>query len=360
MNYKYVTLYSLCVFVLGSCDPLVTEFSNIESPKKYTAKTLVTPPNKDTLTVVTWNIRFGIGRANWFGDSCGDLVLFDDETIKNGLEMLAFQIAEMNADILLLQEVDIESKRSAYIDQVQWLLDHTPMNYGVYGSMWEVQFVPSDGLGRVNTGNAILSKWPLSEAERIQLSLRGDQDALTKAFYVRRNVLKAVVNYPGNPFWAVGIHASAFSNDDTKQKQFLEFKDVLDKIDVEGELFVAGGDLNELPPGASKNNYCDEDRCPDELPENDEGCDFSNETTWISPLYNTYTPAVSLLDYLQNENMYFTHASTHNSNDERYEWNRKLDYLFTNTEWVARSERTHQEAELESDHVAVSARWALP
>ena len=75
------------------------------------------------------------------------------------------------------------------------------MNYGVYASMWEVQFVPSDGLGRVNTGNAILSKWPLSEAERIQLSLRGDQDALTKAFYVRRNVLKAVVNYPGNPFW---------------------------------------------------------------------------------------------------------------------------------------------------------------
>ena len=360
MNYKSALICSFFILLIANCDPLVTEFSSKESAKEYTAKILASPPNKDTLTVVTWNIRFGIGRAKWFGDSCGDLVLFDDEKTKNGLELLAIKIAEIDADILLLQEVDTDSKRSAYIDQVQWLLDHTSMNYGVYGSMWEVQFVPSDGLGRVNTGNAILSKWPLSEAERIQLSLRGDQDALTKAFYVRRNVLKAVVNYPGNPFWAVDIHASAFSNDDTKQKQFLEFKDVLDEIDANGELFVAGGDLNELPPGAVKNNYCDEDRCPDELPENDEGCDFSNENTWISPLYDTYMPAVSLVDYLLNENMYFTHASTHDDNDERYQWNRKLDYLFTNTAWVSRSERTHQEAQLESDHVAVSAKWVVP
>ena len=350
-----------CLFIfIISCDPLVTEFSSDEPPKEYTAKNLVSAPNKDTLTVVTWNIRFGIGRANWFGDSCGDLVLFDNETIIDGLELLAQKITDMDADILLLQEVDTDSKRSAYIDQVQWLLDHTSMNYGVYASMWEVQFVPSDGLGRVNTGNAILSKWPLSEAERIQLSLRGDQDALTKAFYVRRNVLKAVVNYPGNPFWAVDIHASAFSNDDTKQKQFLEFKDVLDEINSKGELFVAGGDLNELPPGATKNNYCEEDRCPDELPEDDEGCDFSNETTWINPLYDTYVPSVSLVDYQQNEQLYFTHASTHDINDERYQWNRKLDYLFTNTAWVPRSEITHQEAQLESDHVAVSAKWVVP
>ena len=350
-----------CLFIfIISCDPLVTDFSSNEPPKEYTAKNLVSAPNKDTLTVVTWNIRFGIGRANWFGDSCGDLVLFDNETILDGLELLAQKITEMDADILLLQEVDTDSKRSAYIDQVQWLLDHSSMNYGVYASMWEVQFVPSDGLGRVNTGNAILSKWPLSEAERIQLSLRGDQDALTKAFYVRRNVLKAVVNYPGNPFWAVDIHASAFSNDDTKQKQFLEFKDVLDEINSKGEIFVAGGDLNELPPGATKNNYCEEDRCPDELPEDDEGCDFSNETTWINPLYDTYVPSVSLVDYQQNEQLYFTHASTHDINDERYQWNRKLDYLFTNTAWVPRSEITHQEAQLESDHVAVSAKWVVP
>ena len=360
MTYKFILQCSCVMVFLMSCDPLVTEFATNERAKDYTAHIISSPPNKDTLTVATWNIRFGIGRAEWFGDSCGELVLFNAEEVEDGLELLAAQIAEMDADILLLQEVDIDSKRSAYIDQVQWLLDNTGMNYGVYASMWEVQFVPSDGLGRINTGNAILSKWPLSDAERIQLSLRGDQDDLTRAFYVRRNVLRAKVNYPGNLFWAVDIHASAFSNDDTKQKQYVEFKAVLDELDTQGEHFVAGGDLNQLPPGAVKNNYCDNDRCPSESTEDDEGCDFSNETTWISALFDSYVPAVSLVNYLQDENSYFTHASTHDASDERYEWNRKLDYLFTNTDWVPRSTVTHQDAVLESDHVAVAAKWVIP
>ena len=360
MTYKFILQCSCVMVLLMSCDPLVTEFATNERAKDYTAHIISSPPNKDTLTVATWNIRFGIGRAEWFGDSCGELVLFNAEEVEDGLELLAAQIAEMDADILLLQEVDIDSKRSAYIDQVQWLLDNTGMNYGVYASMWEVQFVPSDGLGRINTGNAILSKWPLSDAERIQLSLRGDQDDLTRAFYVRRNVLRAKVNYPGSLFWAVDIHASAFSNDDTKQKQYVEFKAVLDELNTQGEHFVAGGDLNELPPGAVKNNYCDNDRCPDESPEEDEGCDFSNETTWISALFDSYVPAVSLVNYLQDENSYFTHASTHDASDERYQWNRKLDYLFTNTDWVPRSTVTHQDAVLESDHVAVAAKWVVP
>jgi len=357
---KLYLLFSFTILLLVSCDPLVTEFPAEQMATEYTAKTLTAPPNKDTLTVVTWNIRFGIGRAEWFGDSCGELVLFDTDEIQDGLELLAAKITAMGADILLLQEVDTDSKRSAYVDQVQWLLDNTEFNYGVYASMWEVQFVPSDGLGRVNTGNAILSHWPLSEAERIQLSLRGDQDALTRAFYVRRNVLRAKVNYPGSPFWAVDIHASAFSNDDTKQKQYLEFKAVLDELNAQGENFVAGGDLNELPPGAAKNNYCDNDRCPGESAEDDEGCDFSNETTWISPLFDSYIPGVSLVNYLQDENRHFTHASAHDANDERYQWNRKLDYLFTNTDWVPRSTITHQDAVLESDHVAVAAKWVVP
>ena len=357
---KLSLLLSFTILFLVSCDPLVTEFPTEQAATEYTAKTLSSPPNKDTLTVVTWNIRFGIGRAKWFGDSCGELVLFDTDEIQDGLELLAAKITAMDADILLLQEVDTDSKRSAYIDQVQWLLDNTAMNYGVYASMWEVQFVPSDGLGRVNTGNAILSRWPLSEAERIQLSLRGDQDDLTRAFYVRRNVLRAKVNYPGTLFWAVDIHASAFSNDDTKQKQYVEFKAVLDELDNQGEHFIAGGDLNQLPPGAAKNNYCDNDRCPGELTKDDEGCDFSNETTWISALFDRYVPAVSLVNYLQDEDIYFTHASTHDASDERYQWNRKLDYLFTNTDWVPRSAVTHQDAVLESDHVAVSAKWVVP
>ena len=106
MQYIFTLIYALFIFILLSCDPLVTEFSNDETPKKYTSKTLTTAPNKDTLTVASWNIRFGIGRAKWFGDSCGDIVIFDDEQIKDGLELLAKKISEIDADILLLQKLE--------------------------------------------------------------------------------------------------------------------------------------------------------------------------------------------------------------------------------------------------------------
>ena len=104
-----------CLFIfIISCDPLVTEFSSDEPPKEYTAKNLVSAPNKDTLTVATWNIRFGIGRANWFGDSCGDLVLFDNETILDGLELLAQKITEMERGRELVQRL-IEQAMQFYI-----------------------------------------------------------------------------------------------------------------------------------------------------------------------------------------------------------------------------------------------------
>ena len=96
-------------------------------------------------------------------------------------------------DILLLQEVDVSSKRSAYVNQLQYILDRTHLKYGVYASMWNAEIIPSDGLGRVDAGNAILSRWEITDAERIQLPLRTDQDALTQYFYLRRNILKAKI-----------------------------------------------------------------------------------------------------------------------------------------------------------------------
>ena len=43
MQYISTLIYALFIFMLLSCDPLVTEFSNDEIPKKYTSKTLTTP-----------------------------------------------------------------------------------------------------------------------------------------------------------------------------------------------------------------------------------------------------------------------------------------------------------------------------
>ncbi len=354
----------LLLFILLTCDPLVNRFEKTENAIQYTAKNQTTPPARpDTLLVMTWNIRFGIGRAPWFGDSCGDRVLFSEDEILAVLTGIAAKINELQPDILLLQEVDVQSKKSAYIDELQWLLDHTYFNYGVYASYWQTQFVPSDGLGRIDMGNAILSRWKISDAIRIPLPLRGDQDALTKYFYLRHNILKAKIELPGaDNFYAVNVHIEAFSTDDTKKIQVDLFKDELDKLSAEGNVFIAGGDLNLLPPGSDSTDYCDEDKCPGESfhgphdkPLHKEGSNYTPEMTWLQGLYDTYQCSVPLADYLRDQRRYFTHTTNPNSF-----WDRKLDYLFTNTRWVPGSDVTHQDILDLSDHAPVSAKWEVP
>ena len=361
---KRSLIWILVLFFIG-CESLVTRFEDVEDGVMYKAEQITTAPvSVDTLTVMTWNIRFAAGRMDWFGDCCGDRVDLTRSEVLTGLERIASFIETVQPDILFLEEVDVESKRTEYIDEMQWLLDHTYFNYGAYASMWQSQVVPSDGIGRINTGNAVLSRWKITDAERIQLALRGDQDALTRYFYLRRNLLKTRIALPGKDnFYAVVIHAEAFSTDDTKQKHVSRCVKELQKIVDQNGIFILGGDFNLLPPGSDSTDFCDEDGCPDEHfhganddPQHKDGSNYTPEITWLQPMYDGFSPAVQLADYQANQANYFTHTTNHPDGV----WNRKLDYMFTNTQFIPGSVITHQEATIESDHCPVSAKWEVP
>jgi endonuclease/exonuclease/phosphatase family metal-dependent hydrolase len=312
---------------------------------------------------MTWNIRFGAGRTPWFGDGCGDRVIFKEEEILHFLSGIAQTLNSLRPDILLLQEADVQSKRSAYIDEVQWLLDHTYFDYAEYASMWEAQIVPSDGLGRINTGQAVLSRWPIVESERIQLPLRGDQDAVTRYFYLRRNLLKVKIALPGlDSFYALNAHLDAFSTDGTKKRQIDRVKEEMDKLSESGAAFVAGGDFNLVPPGSDSTDFCLEDRCPGEsfhMPGDDpmhkDGSYFTPEADWLKELYDAYVPCIPLDAYQADQERYYTSTPDWNGF-----WNRKIDHLFTNTQWVHGSDSTYQNILDLSDHVPVSAKWPVP
>lgn len=158
--------------LLFSCDPFGTklgdEVAYFEAAEPYR----VSFP--DTLKVMTWNVKFGGGRIDFFFDCHGERVIMEKEEVEQNLKILADKIHEVNPDILFLQEVDIDAKRSAYINQLQYLLDYTELNFGVYASQWKAKYIPSDGIGKMDSGNAILSKWQLNDAKRIGLPLIGE------------------------------------------------------------------------------------------------------------------------------------------------------------------------------------------
>jgi endonuclease/exonuclease/phosphatase family metal-dependent hydrolase len=357
------SFFYILFIALFSCEPLVTTFEDVEKADLYEAKTFTTIPNPDNvLIILSWNIRFGIGRLPFFGDSCGDRTVMTEKEVLDALELIAAEIDAINPDIILLQEVDRESKRTQYINQVQWLLDHTDMNYATYASMWQAQTIPSDGIGRIDAGNAVMSRYEIESAERIKLPLRTDQDPLTQMFYLRRNVLKAKIAIPSQDnFYAVTVHATAFATDDTKQKHVDKFKEVLDEMVINGDVFVAGGDLNSVPPGA-ETDFCDEDACADDVFHTDtdgephlEGSyfeNFLNEPTLLQPLYDTYNTAISLTDAFGVDH------NTHSTSEDRF-WDRKLDYIFTNINVASGSGTTFQGTLELSDHAPVGCAIIL-
>ena len=225
----------------------------------------------------------------------------------------------------MLQEVDRNSTRSAYIDQTQTLLDATDLNYGAYASQHRVDFLPSDGMGHMDFGNAILSRWPIVEASRIALPLVEEYAGYYRYLYLKRHILDATIDLPGvDGFRAINTHLEAFSDDGTKRDQIDRFHEQLSSADGEGALFVASGDLNSLPPGATQMSDF-----PDDCPGLFDPDDYSKEEDWLDGLFADFNSAMSLDEVADNEAAWFTYTG---NPDEG--WTRTLDYAFTNGSWV--------------------------
>jgi len=349
------------LLLLSACDPFHTGFDDVEGAVYYQARDQKAPPDPEqALRVMNYNIKFGGGRIDFFFDCFGDRVLMSKSEVVANLERLADVINRYDPDLLVLQEVDVDSKRAAYVDQMQWLLDHTQLEYGVYASQWKADYVPSDGLGAMDDGNGILSKYPLSGAERIALALRSEQSGIERYFYLKRNVLRAKLEVPGKQeTYVVAVHADAYSKDGTKRQHIARFEQELDDLAAAGKTVLGVGDLNTLPPGTEKQFGFPDSVCKDEEFVAD---DYRAEADWLDTLYAKYNAEIPLDSYRADNARYFSHTV-----DKNGFWNRKLDYVFTNAEVVPGSGLVHQDAEHGgidtmpvSDHAPVTVELILP
>ena len=349
---------ALCALVpaCAAVDYFDAELDPVEPAALLHAKTLSDAPDPaGAITVVDWNIKFGGGRLDFFFDCHGNRGNMDKAEVHDNLAGVAAEITSLAPDILFVEEVDRPSKRSAYVDELQWLLDHTHLNFAAYASQWKADFVPSDGIGRIDDGIAVLSRWPISHAQRIALPEVGEYDALERYFYLKRGMLIAQVAVPGMPdgLWVVVVHTEAYSHDGTKARQIDRFAAELDALDRDGKRFVAGGDLNALPPGSQKTSDFPDLVCTDQAFRDD---DYAAETTLLQPLYDAWEAEIPLADYQADNARYFSHTT-----DKDAFWNRKLDYLFTNGDFVDGSGEVHQQGTMPlSDHAPVSVELVVP
>lgn len=346
-------------FLFLSCDPFNARLDT-DDVVYFQSAELKKTELQDTLKAMTWNVKFGGGRIDFFFDCWGDRVVMTEEEVFANLDSLAAYLREEDPDILFMQEVDIDSKRSAFVNQIQYLLDRTDFNYAVFASQWKVDYVPSDGIGRINSGNVIMSKWPLENAERIGLPLFEEQNPIVRYFYLRRNILKAETQIGETELTLLCTHLSAYDLEGLRKKQIAILIDTLNRLDELGKQFVLGGDFNLVPPGTVNLTGFEDVVCVgDEFAMED----YSSLIHWMDPIYERYTPEFDLADYARDNSPYYTH--TLNNEERGGFWSRKLDYLFTNGSFIPGSNITHQDERTGrktmhlSDHCPVSVSYVL-
>lgn len=318
---------------VGACEPMADDMDFDRQVVPVFERSSIAPPTNASpseLRVMAWNIKYGAGRIDFWFDYWGDRTQMSSGEVEINMSNIYALLNEYNPDILMAEEIEVNSKRSAYYDMVQGILENTRLNYAAYYQTWNSRYVPSEGVGRIDLGNAIFSKYPITFAERIRQVDRTDQDAVTSTFYLHRTIGKAQIDV-GNSreIAAYVVHTEAYDNDGTKGKQVQQ---IYDEVKTEGRPFVLGGDFNELPPTAIRLQDF-----PDELA-SAEGTEFEQPPYTpqiMQKFYDDFVPWVTLDRYGDTEEeqkQFFTHtvagpAHKDEAGNPQF-WNRTLDYLF--------------------------------
>ena len=103
---------------------------------------------------MAWNVKYGACRVDFWFDFWGDRTQLSTTEVTDCLTKIAALVKEYDPDILFTEEIEVDSKRSAYVDMVQFLLENTNLRYAAYDETWDARYVPSEGVGRINLGNA--------------------------------------------------------------------------------------------------------------------------------------------------------------------------------------------------------------
>jgi endonuclease/exonuclease/phosphatase family metal-dependent hydrolase len=360
----------------AACEPLVTNWEERTEFGIDRAASVVEPQPVSDLKVMTWNLKYGGGRINFWFDYWGERVHMTEAEVASNMAGIYALIDEVQPDIILAQEIDRNSKRTDYFDMVQGILDNTSLNFAAYTPVWRARYVASQGLGRVDSGIAVLSKYPILSNTRIGLDDRTDQDALTKAFWLHRAVNRAVVKVGEREVTVLNLHVAAYDTDGTRKTQLTE---VMSIVEEETLPTLVGGDFNAIPPGSVKvEDFDDESRVPEDS--NFDGGAY--DLTLMEPFYASLTPSMPLAAYgltEQEQGRWYTHTVAPPVDDqgESHFWGRTLDYHFVNqgefiraaevlqspghgVDYTADGQGIASDPMLLSDHAPVVATWRLP
>lgn len=195
------------------------------------------------ITAVTYNIGYASGDKNNL-----PVPLTKGEVVGN-LDAMAEELRKLDADIVFLQEVDFDSRRTFGIDQMDYLVKALEMPYAAYAVTWNKRYVPwpywppSVHFGKMLSGQAVLSRLSLAKQSTIPLEKPAANAFWYNLFYIGRCIQRIELSAGGKTVDVWNVHLEAF-DEKARRRQLSELTDL---VTADAQTLLVGGDFNEVP-----------------------------------------------------------------------------------------------------------------
>ncbi|MFT6336202.1 MAG: endonuclease/exonuclease/phosphatase family metal-dependent hydrolase [Saprospiraceae bacterium] len=247
--------------------------------------------DSDTLTFLDWNIGYaGLGRESDFFYDGGEGVRPSLETAEHNFKGILHTISQLkdSVDFFLMQEVDVYSKRTHWINQYEQLGDVLSGYVSLFSKNYDVEYIPipiTDPMGKVESGLASFSKYRVKES--LRHAFLGNYNFPYSLFFLDRCfMLKRFDARNGKDLVVINTHNSAYDDGTLKKKQMEQLRSVLLDEHAKGNYVIVGGDWNQRPTGLPNSKPT----ILDNYPVKGWTCSYDQDTPTHRHLNEAYSP----------------------------------------------------------------------
>lgn len=320
IRFLFFVILSLLIVLVGfyfwASSP---NFSDEDHAKTFINNFPQKTKNDSVFSIVTYNIGYLSGMTNNLAVD-KPKSLFDDN-----LQIVLDKFKNVNADILAFQEIDFASKRSFDVNQQDEIAD---LGYNYVGQTvnWDKKYLPypefpiSMHFGRILSGQSVISKYKITDQERIELERNKTNPFYYDAFYIDRLAQIVKVKIQNETLVIINVHLEAF-HQPTRLKQTKKIIELYKRYSSEFPTILLG--------------------------------DFNSDIRYENASINLLLKLPKTGNAVFNKNAI---QNTFNSEDPT----ERLDYIFYNTEFIKSIDgKVLNEFGQASDHLPVMMNFKL-
>ena len=200
-------------------------------------------------TALSWNIGYGAlgDNADFFMDGGTMVTSSTKERVVSNLKDMANVLKSQNPDLIFLQETDLKSKRSHYVNEVAFFQSNLSSYDSNYVPNYKVLYVPYPfpTIGKVNCGLSTFSRFDITQSQRYALPCPFKYPFRLCNLKRALSVNRIPVEGSNKELVMINLHLEAYDSGEGKIAQTKMLKKLLEEETKKGNYVIAAGDFNQ-------------------------------------------------------------------------------------------------------------------